>query len=615
MPSGKQTSGPFSLAPAAHRFSSKPVAAALGFLESLSGLSALNRVYSEIQQSRKQSLSLPFCDAALAALGLSFEVASGNSSRIPVSGPLLIVANHPTGAAEGLALESLVRQVRSDVKVLANHLLRRMPECRESSIFVDPFGGLSAKRANASAMRDALDWLTAGHALIVFPAGEVAHLRPSRRCVVESDWTHHAVRLARRTSASVLCVYFEGRNSALFQTLGLIHPRLRTAMLPRELLRMRGTELRLHIGTPLTHDRLSRLRDDREAAKYLRLRTLILGLRNQQAREQLAPREADSRNTRVTPIVAPQPTDLLESELAALPTECLLLQSGDYKAFAIKASQAPAIMQEIGRLREMTFRNVGEGTGRQTDLDAFDSYYEHLFVYDSARRQIVGAYRLGFTQDIIPRHGAAGLYTHSLFRYDQGLLDELGPSIELGRSFVTEEYQKSYAALLLLWKGIARMVTRRPQCRRLFGVVSISDQYNSMTKQLLMSFLSANRLEPRLSALITPRTPPRTRPPRWIESQLPTRTAASVDLLDDFVQEIEGCERSVPVLLRQYLSLNARVLGFNIDPAFGNVLDAMMVVDLAQVNRPVLDRFFGPDNSRRFLSMHCAETMTPVARA
>jgi putative hemolysin len=273
-----------------------------------------------------------------------------------------------------------------------------------------------------------------------------------------------------------------------------------------------------------------------------------------------------------------------------------LLESGAYQVFCARAPQLPAVLPELGRLREIAFRAVGEGTGRERDLDGFDATYRHLFVWDRGRAEIAGAYRLGATDEILASGGSAGLYTRTLFDYGDALLAQLGPSLELGRSFVAPAYQRDFSPLLLLWKGISRFVVRNPRYRRLFGVVSISDAYESTSRQLMIKFLQTTRFDADLGRLVRAKHPPA--PPRAgsIES-------ATVERLEDVSALIRGLEpdgKDMPVLLRQYLKLNARLLGFSTDPAFGNVLDGLVVVDLDDVAPAILARYMGREDAERF---------------
>jgi putative hemolysin len=290
----------------------------------------------------------------------------------------------------------------------------------------------------------------------------------------------------------------------------------------------------------------------------------------------------------------------LTTDVQELRSNHRLLGNGRFEVFCAPASRIPRVLREIGRLRELTFRGVGEGTGHDLDLDRFDEHYLHLFVWNVEAQEVVGAYRLGCVDRILESYGITGLYTTTLFRYDDRLLSRLGPSIELGRSFVRTEYQRSSNALLLLWKGIARFVAQSRRYRVLFGPVSISSRYTDMSQYLLRAFLAQNARHRELAELVEP-----VNRPAELQSPSVAHHFAASDLaaLDRLIGSQEPDGKGVPVLLRQYLKLNARLLGFNVDPAFGDALDALMMVDLTKVDRVILNRYFGAQEAARLLSL------------
>ena len=266
--------------------------------------------------------------------------------------------------------------------------------------------------------------------------------------------------------------------------------------------------------------------------------------------------------------------------------------------FLAEAGRIPTALREIGRLRELTYRAIGEGTGRQLDLDSFDERYLHLFSWDRKRKQIVGAYRIGRTDRIMAAEGVHGLYTRTLFRYDERLIARLSPALELGRSFVRTEYQKNYNALLLLWKGIGRFIASHPQYRVLFGPVSISCRYSDSSHRLLMAFLHQNHLDSDLADLVEAINP------RVVNPAPALAIPRSVEEADRLVTEAERDGKGVPILLRQYLKLNAKLLGFNVDPQFRDALDALMMVDLTTVDAAILNRYLGRQATAEFLARH-----------
>jgi putative hemolysin len=267
-------------------------------------------------------------------------------------------------------------------------------------------------------------------------------------------------------------------------------------------------------------------------------------------------------------------------------------------------------MQEIGRLRELTFRTVGEGTGRARDLDLYDSYYDHLFVWNRGAGEVVGGYRIGAVDRIYERFGTRGLYTHTLFDFRRSLLPSLGPALEIGRSFVRPEYQRSFAPLLLLWKGIAAYVVTHERYRVLFGPVSISNDYSSASRALITGFLRAQSADAARSSLVRARNPL----PNSGGARLIRREAAEVgrlDALESVVASLEPDGKGVPVLLRQYLKLGARVLGFNVDPAFGNSIDVLVAVDLKRTDPRVLAKYMGRDGATAWARVQGAARVLP----
>lgn len=304
------------------------------------------------------------------------------------------------------------------------------------------------------------------------------------------------------------------------------------------------------------------------------------------------------------PIADAATPEFLAAELSELPADRCLAQSGDLAVFLATAPEIPHLLQEIGRLREITFRHVGEGTGRRLDLDRFDNYYWQLLLWNRTRQELVGAYRAGNTDEILAEHGINGLYTSTLFRYNETFFRTLGPALELGRSFVRPEYQRQHAPLLLLWKGIARLVTTRPELSVLFGAVSISNDYSRSSRELICRYFQAGMHEEQLGAWIEPRRPFR---PSLLRHGACCRVQSALRDLDDLSQAITNMEadgKGLPVLLRQYAKIGGRPLAFNVDRKFSNVLDGLVLVDLCRTEAAVLDRYMGREAASKFREVH-----------
>ena len=557
------------------------LAAARPLVSWLFQLEDLRALYRRAQDAATGS----FAQRVLDACDIDTSTTCPELNAVPTQGPLIVAANHPHGALDGLVLASLLGRRRPDVRVLANYLLSRVPELRELCLFVDPFGGLRSAARSQSGLRAAHLWLRGGGSLIVFPAGEVAHTPRRGQSYIDSPWRTTVGRLALSTGAQVLPAFIEGSNSPLFYAAAAIHPLLRTALLGRELLGKRGHRVAVRFGRALAARDLESHRD---------ASALTIAVR--QAVEDLE-RGHNAENVRFE-AVASIP---IVTEVERLPAESCLVESGEFQVFCAEARQIPNSLPEIGRLREVAYRAIGEGTGRERDLDEFDERYLHLFSWDRDRKQIVGGYRIGRTDRILAEHGVRGLYTRTLFTYDARLIDRLSPALELGRSFVRAEYQRHHSALLLLWKGISQFVARHPHYRVLFGPVSISARYSEHSQQLLIAFLQQNHLDHSLAGLVEAVHPATCSTPR--SAPVPR----SIEEANALVSQAEGDGKGVPVLLRQYLKLNARVIGFNVDPDFGDALDALMAVDLASVPPAMLSRYFGREHALRFLSYHQAD--------
>jgi putative hemolysin len=293
---------------------------------------------------------------------------------------------------------------------------------------------------------------------------------------------------------------------------------------------------------------------------------------------------------------------VLKAEVDGLPPSQRLVDNGCFQVYWAQAAQIPSVLLEIGRLRELTFRSVGEGSGKSADTDWFDPHYLHMFLWDVQAKAIVGAYRLGLVQEILSQYGKQGLYTHSLFKYGPRMLDMLKPAIELGRSFVRVEYQRSFAPMLLLWRGIARFIEASPQYAVLFGPVSISNSYSGASRELMVEYLSAHVVETRMVRYVQPRRPFRYQ--RGSASDVGSPFPQSIDELSRMIARLEPDHKGIPILLRQYLRLGGRIIAFNVDSKFSNALDGLLVVDLRQIDPAVLERYMGKPAMIAFRAYH-----------
>ena len=553
----------------------------------LTGLDRIDDTYRDLAAGDPSPFE--FLQRAIAWLNPTQTVDTWELARIPGAGPCIVVANHPMGAQDGLMLLLLAMSRRADVRFLGNDLLRAVAPLRHLLIPVDVLG--SGAR-NALATRTALRHLRHGGCLVVFPAGMVA---PSSRegQGVDAAWSRGVAALQRLANASVVPVWLGGTNDPWFRIAGRIHPCLRTALLPRALLKSRGTNRSIAVGPAIDPTLLLRFASDAERINHLRLSCEVLSRRSKD-------RTIARMHRSEAAIAEPVDPQLLAAEVRALPEDTMLVRTGSIEVRIARANQIPHLLLEIGRLREVSFRRVGEGSGMERDLDEFDPHYHHLFAWDRAAGVVVGAYRLGLTDQLLAAGGVGSLYTSGFYRFSQQFFRVVHPAIELGRSFVSPEHQRGHLPLLSLWRGIGAFVVRNPRYRHLFGPVSISATHQQVSIQLMLEHLRMHRADPALSAQVASRNPWR---PSVAPLQLQPGAIADLDKVSAIVRDVESGARGVPVLLTEYLRLNGTFLAMASDPAFGSV-DALLLVDLLKTPSLMLRRYLGEAGANSFLEHH-----------
>jgi putative hemolysin len=516
---------------------------------------------------------------------------------IPREGAFMVVANHPLGGVEGLLLPQLLRKIRPDLKVLTNELLSNIPEFKDVFIGVDV---LNRGRAhyNARGMRTVSRHLAAGGALLVFPAGTVSHLKLPSMTLSDAPWSNMVSKLARKYSAPIMPIFVEGRNTLTFYLSGYIHKRLRTLQLPRAMINKSGETITMNIGELIPAHDLHRMSEDTVAMHYIRMCCEVLGRRTKQNAPSVRPQmEAIRQDVETAQIVA---------HIDSL-SDCLLYQQGIFKLYCAPYTRMGPVMEQLSIERERTFRQVDEGTGLELDSDRFDPHYVHLFLWDEDAQKIAGGYRLGKTDEIVKHLGLNGLYSHSLFNYNAHFLNNMGKTIEVGRSFITQEHQRNPAALDIIWKGIGHFVVRNPEYHTLFGCVSISSKYSSLVSAMLTeTFLSHYGATDSVMRSVTARTPIKGISKPWTSVQIASLSA--IPIINKLVGRIDS-GKSIPVLIRHYLALNGRFISFTVNHGFGNSLDGLIMVDLRHSQDKYLKRYMGTPGLAEFKKQHAQHTM------
>ena len=532
-----------------------------------------------------------FLKYSLSHLDTSLDWAEGRGlERVPSKGPLIVVANHPLGGIEGMLLSRELLKYRKDTKVLTNELLLRFPEFEDLFIGLDVLHENAAGR-NARGIRAACKHLGAGGALLIFPAGTVARINVGQRRIEDPPWNKLVGKLARRYHAACLPVYVNARNSCWFYLTGLIHPRLRTLLLPRELANKRTCTVAATAGELLTPRDLDELHNAAAITNFLRLSNDALGPDSDDNRE-------SNVRTQTIRIAADVASSALQKRLEKL-AEFRLVDDPVFSVYCAPYAALGCMMNQIAIERERSFRAAGEGTGLELDSDNFDQHYWHLWAWDKQQCKIVGAYRVGKTNEILREHGVDCLYSHSLYQFDSRFVSKLDHAIEVGRSFVAIDYQRHMKALDLLWRGIGAFVARNPGYHTLFGCVSISSEYSSLARAFLADTLMANfAVENDLQQQVRPRAPFRVSSKPWSAEIL--KSLGSIAIINKLLGNLDQGKR-MPILLRHYLALNGRFASFTVNRGFNNSLDGLIFVDLRQAPDKYLNRYLGKEGAKIFL--------------
>ncbi len=561
------------------------------FLMRVLKLQDVNEGYSPISHLH----GVEFVEKAIEKLGFTYEISDEDLEKIPREGPFISISNHPYGGLDGLSHMAFLGPIRPDFKILVNFLLSKIEPLSGFFLPVNPFETHKDVRSSFSGLKEAFNHLSNGCPLGIYPAGEVSTYRFDEKRVTDRKWQYSVIKFIKKTQVPVLPIYFEGYNSNMFHLMGMVHPLLRTIKLPSELFNKKGRVVKIRIGNPITLKDQEVFSDLNEYGKFLRTKTyaLALSLKDDKKKKDVP--------KKVEEIIPPVDSALIESEVEAITKDYELFRLQDNSVYCAPSAKIPNIMREIGRLREITYRQVGEGTNKSIDIDEFDEYYDQLFIWDHEGKGIVGGYRIGNGRDILEKYGTKGFYIQTLFRLGYQLLPILNETLELGRSFVAKEYQKKTFSLFLLWKGILYVLLRHPEYRYLIGPVSISNAFSDISKALTVEFMKSNYYNFELAEFIRPRKEFKIKIDKSIDMMAFLRhTENDVGKFDRFVQEFEP-EFRTPILLKKYINLNTEIVGFNVDPKFNNCLDGLMVLDLLDVPMNTIEALSKEINDKSIL--------------
>ncbi|WGK66034.1 GNAT family N-acyltransferase [Croceiramulus getboli] len=550
---------------------------------------------NKIYDKHKHLEGLEFLNALLDEFEIRFEIPEEDLKRLPKSGSYITISNHPLGGIDGILLLKLMLEQRTDFKIIANFLLHRIEPLKPFVMPVNPFETRKDAKSSLMGFKQAIQHLRDDHPLGIFPAGEVSTYRDDK-LIIDRPWEPAAMKLIKKAEVPVVPIYFHAKNSRLFYKLSQLSETLRTAKLPSELLTQKNRVIKVRIGNPISvavqneHESLD------DFTEFLRTKTYML------AKTFEKKRLIEKLPTSLKPPAAPKKiitsvsSDLLKTEIEQLRAkERRLLQSKNYEVFLAPAEEMPNILKEIGRLREITFREVGEGTNEAIDLDQFDTYYHHMFLWDEDAQCLAGAYRMGLGKEIYEKYGINGFYLQDLFRFEPELHKMMSESIEMGRAFIIKEYQQKPMPLFLLWKGIVHTTLRYPEHKYLIGGVSISNQFSNFSKSLMIEFMKSHYYDPYVAQYIRPKKEFKVKLKDADKEFVFDESEADLNKFDRLIEEMEPGNLRLPVLIKKYIKQNAKVVAFNVDPLFNNSVDGLMYIRIADLPedtvKPVMEEF------------------------
>ncbi len=555
-------------------------------------ISTLNRIYKR----NKHLNELPFLNGILDDFQIKFEIPEEDLKRLPKDGAYITISNHPLGGIDGILLLKLMLEQRKDFKIIANFLLHRIEPLKPYIMPVNPFEDRKDVKSSIAGFKNAILHLRDGHPLGIFPAGEVSTYRDGK-LVVDKPWEEAAMKLVKKAEVPVVPIYFHAKNSKLFYQLSKISDTFRTAKLPSELLTQKRRTIRVRIGKPVSVNDQKEHSSLEEFTEFLRRKTYMLSNAFED-KPKILDNLSSSLKTPKTPknIVTPVDNELMIQEVETLrKDDSRLLESKNYEVFLAQADKIPNILREIGRLREITFREVGEGTNEAIDLDAFDNYYHHMFLWDNEKKVLAGAYRMGLGSKIFKQYGIDGFYLQDLFRFEPELYKMMSESIEMGRAFIIAAYQQKPMPLFLLWKGIVHTTLRHPEHKYLIGGVSISNQFSNFSKSLMVEFMKSHYYDPYIAQYVHPKKEFKVKLKDADKDFVFDEAEADLNKFDKFIDEIEPGALRLPVLLKKYIKQNAKLVAFNVDPLFNNSVDGLMYIRIADLPestvKPVMEEF------------------------
>lgn len=576
-------------------FMKNPVASAI---MRLTKINEVNQLYDVLKNKKGKD----FFDAFVRERNLKYIVFAEDLAKVPKTGPFILVSNHPLGAIDGILMTKILTEIRPDFKIMGNFLLEKIEPMKPFVIFVNPFEGRKDARNSSVGMRETLKHLQSGGCVGIFPAGEVSNKNNEFGEILDKAWEKPALKLIKMAKVPVVPMYFHAKNSRVFYHFSKLHPDLQTLLLPAEMMHNREKPIRIRIGKQISvkvledHDTIEEMGEFLQKKIYMlksyyeKRRTIAeqLKLPNLKLNFALLKEENVVQN-----IIDETPQEDLINEINALyKADKMLFRNGIYEVFFAAYSEIPSIMREIGRQRELTFRKIGEGSNLPFDLDEYDEHYRHLFLWDNKAQKLAGAYRMALGSEVMKKHGINGFYTSSLFEFDPELRPFFRKVIEMGRAYISAEYQQKPLPLFLLWRGIVHVCLRNPEHKFLMGGVSISDKFSEFSKSLMIEFMRSNYYDSAVAQYIHPKNEFKVKLKDRDKHLFFDEVESDLNKLDKIIDDLEP-EMRLPVLIKKYIKQNAKVVSFNVDPSFNDAIDGLMYIRISELPestiKPVLE--------------------------
>ncbi len=568
----------------------------LGFLKSpaakavmkLTKINEVNELYDKLKDKNDKD----FFDAFVRERGLKYIVFEEDLAKIPKTGPFILVSNHPLGAIDGILMTKILSEIRPDFKVMGNFLLEKIKPMEPYVISVNPFEGRKEAYSSSSGMRETLKHLQEGGCIGIFPAGEVSNRNNEFNEIRDKEWGKPILKLIKKAKVPVVPMYFHTKNSRLFYQVAKLHPDLQTLMLPSEMMRKRDHPIRIRIGKPVSVKMMEEEDTIEELGEFLQSKILMLksyyerrkslteffNLPNLKLNFPLLKNENVVQN-----IIDETPQEDLIKEIESLrENDKMLFKNGNYEVYFTGYDEIPYIIREIGRQREITFRAVGEGSNLPFDLDVYDKHYRHLFLWDCEAKKLAGAYRMALGKEVMKKHGIDGFYTSSLFQFDQELQPFFRKVIEMGRAYISQEYQQKPLPLFLLWRGIVHVCLRNPEHKFLMGGVSISNKFSDFSKSLMIEFMRSHYYDSAVAQYIHPKHEFKVKLKERDKNLFFDEVESDLNKLDKVIDDLEP-EMRMPVLIKKYIKQNAKVISFNVDPSFNDAIDGLMYIRISDL--------------------------------